>query len=61
MDEWLSVGDASFVRKAEERLKALVDKASILVMASHNPAIISELCNVHVTLERGQLVRVERK
>jgi lipopolysaccharide transport system ATP-binding protein len=61
MDEWLSVGDASFVRKAEERLKALVDKASILVMASHNPRIISELCNVHVTLERGQLVSVERK
>jgi lipopolysaccharide transport system ATP-binding protein len=61
MDEWLSVGDASFVRKAEERLKGLVDKASILVMASHNPRIISELCNVHVTLERGQLVSVERK
>lgn len=60
MDEWLSVGDAGFVKKAEERLKALVDKASILVMASHNPRIISELCNIRVTLERGRLVSVER-
>lgn len=61
MDEWLSVGDADFVKKAEQRLKQLVDKASIMVMASHNPRVISELCNVLVTLERGKLVSVERK
>ncbi|MGN2241998.1 ABC transporter ATP-binding protein [Frateuria sp. GZRR33] len=61
MDEWLSVGDAGFVKKAEDRLKGVVDKASILVMASHNPRVISELCNVVVTLEHGRLVSVERK
>lgn len=61
MDEWLSVGDADFVKKAEGRLKRLVDKASILVIASHNAQIISELCNVQVTLERGRVVNVERK
>ncbi len=33
MDEWLSVGDADFVRKGEEQLKALVNKTPILVMA----------------------------
>lgn len=60
MDEWLSVGDAQFVTKAEERLKRLVDKASILVMASHNARIIADLCNVRVTLERGRLVSIER-
>lgn len=61
MDEWLSVGDAAFVSKAEERLKRLVDKASIMVIASHNPRVIDELCNVYVKLERGQVVSVERK
>ena len=61
MDEWLSVGDADFVKKAEGRLKRLVDKANILVIASHNAKIISELCNVQVTLERGRVVSVERK
>lgn len=60
MDEWLSVGDAAFVGKAEARLKLMVDKASIMVMASHNSRIISELCNVRVTLERGRLINVER-
>jgi lipopolysaccharide transport system ATP-binding protein len=60
MDEWLSVGDADFVRRAEERLKLLVDKASILVLASHNPTIINDLCNVTVLMEHGQVIKVER-
>lgn len=61
MDEWLSVGDAEFVSKAETRLKQLVDKASILVIASHNARIIDDLCNVQVKLEHGRVVNVERK
>jgi len=61
MDEWLSVGDADFVLKAEERMKAFVGKASILVLASHSAAIIDELCNVQITLEHGQIKSIHRK
>lgn len=63
MDEWLSVGDAAFVAKAEERMKSFVGRASIMVLASHDTHIIDELCNVKVTLEHGQIKdmsRVER-
>lgn len=60
MDEWLSVGDAAFVKQAEERLRAMVDKASILVMASHNPAIVQDLCNITIKLEHGHIVDVQR-
>jgi lipopolysaccharide transport system ATP-binding protein len=60
MDEWLSVGDADFVHKAEERLQKLVDAASILVLASHSPEVISTLCNVKVTMEHGEVVAFER-
>jgi lipopolysaccharide transport system ATP-binding protein len=60
MDEWLSVGDASFVAKAEERMKVFVGQASIMVLASHNPKIIEELCNVIVTLEHGEIKAVQR-
>lgn len=60
MDEWLSVGDADFVKKAEERMQQMVSKASILVMASHNPAIIEKLCNMKVQLEHGSIVNIER-
>lgn len=60
MDEWLSVGDADFVHKAEERLQKLVDAASILVLASHSPEVISTLCNVKITMEHGEIVSIER-
>ncbi len=60
MDEWISVGDAEFVAKAEERLASIIDKTSVLVLASHNQKIISDLCNVRVKLERGQVVDIER-
>jgi lipopolysaccharide transport system ATP-binding protein len=60
MDEWLSVGDAEFVSRAEDRLKQLVDKASILVLASHSPKIISDLCNIWIRMENGRIVDIER-
>ena len=55
MDEWLSVGDADFVKKAEERLKALVDKTPILVMASHSPEILKEVCTKVMRLEKEKI------
>lgn len=60
MDEWMSVGDEEFVAKAEARLREVVDKASILVLASHNQKIIEALCNVRVRLDHGQVAGVER-
>jgi len=56
----LSVGDASFVAKAEERMQAFVGRASIMVLASHNPQIINDLCNVKLTLEHGTIKAFER-
>lgn len=55
MDEWLSVGDADFVKKAEERLKSLVRKTPILVMASHSPEVIREVCTRVIWLEGGRV------
>lgn len=55
MDEWLSVGDAHFVKKAEERLKSLVKKTPILVMASHSPEVIKEVCTQVIRLEGGRV------
>lgn len=60
MDEWISVGDREFVARAQKRLQSIVDRASILVLASHNLKIIENLCNVHVRLEHGAMVSVER-
>ena len=56
MDEWLSVGDASFMAKASERLQKLVDGASILVIASHDEGLINTICNRGFRMEHGRIV-----
>jgi lipopolysaccharide transport system ATP-binding protein len=55
MDEWIGVGDASFVRKAEERARTLIGDAGILVLASHSEALIEQLCNRAIWLEHGEI------
>ena len=55
MDEWLSVGDADFVKKAEDKLKSLISRTPILVMASHSPEILKEVCTKVMRLEGGRV------
>jgi len=56
MDEWLSVGDAEFTEKAEQRMKDVVSNAGILVLASHSPDLIAKECNRVIHLEHGRIV-----
>lgn len=56
MDEWLSVGDAEFTEKAEQRMKDVVSKSGILVLASHSPELIARECNKSIRLEHGRIV-----
>jgi lipopolysaccharide transport system ATP-binding protein len=49
------------MEQAEARLRAVLDNASILVLASHNPKVIEDMCNVVVRMEHGEVVAVERK
>lgn len=56
MDEWLSVGDADFVKRAEERLKALVSKTPILVMATHSKEILKDVCSKVILFEGGKVI-----
>lgn len=55
MDEWLSVGDADFAEKAQERLNRLVEGARIVVLASHNLDLIKDQCNKILKLDHGSL------
>jgi lipopolysaccharide transport system ATP-binding protein len=56
MDEWLSVGDASFNEKATERLQNIVQNSAILVLASHSPVLVEKMCNRVMTFQHGQIV-----
>jgi lipopolysaccharide transport system ATP-binding protein len=59
MDEWLSVGDEEFSAKAQGRLRALVDQAKILVLASHDHELIRRNCNKIVRLDHGRIAVVD--
>lgn len=55
MDEWIGMGDAHFLEKAQLRMDRFVDRSSILVIASHSEALIERLCNKAVLLDRGEV------
>lgn len=55
LDEWLSAGDAAFRKKATERMRAFVDKAGILVLASHSPSLLIDTCKRALWLDAGRI------
>lgn len=54
-DENLSTGDARFVERARLRMERMMERSSILVLASHDMRTLSRLCNRGVHLERGHI------
>ena len=56
LDEWLSVGDASFRDKAERRLLELIESSAIMVLASHDESLIKRFCSRMLRLEHGRNV-----
>lgn len=56
LDEWLSVGDEDFQQKATQRLGELIDKASIMVLASHSPRLLCDTCNRIFVMDHGTLI-----
>jgi ABC-type polysaccharide/polyol phosphate transport system ATPase subunit len=56
MDEMISAGDVKFVKKAHARLTQLMDRAKILVLASHHENILHQFCNRGIYLREGQVV-----
>jgi lipopolysaccharide transport system ATP-binding protein len=53
MDEWIAVGDADFQQLAHRRLLKLVERAGILVLASHDVELLRLYCNKVMRLEGG--------
>ncbi|AXE91498.1 ABC transporter ATP-binding protein [Paraburkholderia sp. 22099] len=58
MDEWLSVGDASFNDKAAKRLTQVVEESAILVLASHSPDMVKRMCNRVFSFEHGKITEI---
>jgi ABC-type polysaccharide/polyol phosphate transport system ATPase subunit len=55
MDEMIAAGDESFIQKAQKRLGDVLERARILVLASHSHKIIRNFCNKVLWLDHGQV------
>ncbi len=54
IDETLSVGDASFKRKAKEMLQKKIEQSQILLV-SHDMKTLKELCHMGLLVHEGEL------
>jgi lipopolysaccharide transport system ATP-binding protein len=55
MDEWLSAGDAEFQAQATQRMAQFVDRARIVVLATHDFGLVQRVCNKVCALGSGKI------
>lgn len=55
MDEWILAGDAHFMGKAEARVQNFIERASVMVLASHDLKLCSRWCTMGVWLDQGRV------
>jgi ABC-2 type transport system ATP-binding protein/lipopolysaccharide transport system ATP-binding protein len=56
LDEVIGVGDAAFAERAEDRLHNMIQKASIVFLASHDNNSIRRFCNRTLWMKGGKLM-----
>ena len=55
LDEVVGTGDLNFMEKAKIRLNELIEKSSIVVLATHSFEMIKDVCNKVILLKEGKL------
>jgi lipopolysaccharide transport system ATP-binding protein len=57
VDEVFGAGDASFSKRAVDRMLNIVNNAGIFVLATHDMSLVELVCQRVLWLDRGQIVR----
>jgi len=55
MDEWFLAGDAGFMQKARARLEDMVRGAEILVLSTHQIAVVRNWCTRVIWMDQGRV------
>lgn len=55
-DEALGAGDATFVKRASNRMKEVLDGAGTVFLVSHSPGMVQEHCNRAIWLHLGEII-----
>ena len=56
LDEMFAGGDAGFVQKATARMKRAVEAASIMVLVSHDLALLESMCTRVIWMDKGKVL-----
>ena len=56
IDEVLGVGDASFRKKSEERVKEMIAESGTVVIVSHSLGMLKSICNRIIVLDGGSML-----
>jgi len=56
LDEVIGVGDEDFMKKAKRRILSLIDRSEILVLATHDVASLTTLCDRALLFHHGSLI-----
>lgn len=56
LDEIFAGGDAAFMKKAQERMRLMIDNAKIMIMVSHDTDLVRQLCNRVIWLNQGSII-----
>lgn len=55
IDEILGVGDVSFHRKSNDKMKSLMDDGTTVILVSHSMQQIRELCDKVIWIDKGKV------
>src|SRR5207244_13125635 len=56
LDEVMAAGDASFIESARKRMNELMERASIVVFASHSLNVLPSFCERTILLQQGRIM-----
>jgi lipopolysaccharide transport system ATP-binding protein len=57
LDEVMAVGDADFREKSGKKMREIIHSNAAVVLVSHNPKTIAEMCQTAVWIEKGLSIR----
>jgi len=55
IDEVLGVGDASFRKKSEERVKEMIESSGTVVIVSHSMGLLKNICSKILLVNDGEI------
>ncbi|MGI8990458.1 MAG: ABC transporter ATP-binding protein [Bryobacteraceae bacterium] len=56
VDEALSVGDEHFQKKSYFRMRKLIEDGNLVIITSHNSALLEQICNRMILISKGAVV-----